>query len=195
MDDRNAARPTLPIVLIGPMGAGKTTLSRALSAAVGVPYAPLDWVGFHTMVRDGLDVRAYEADETWADKHRRRLPHLIAVAEDVIRSFPRFLLDFGAGHAHFETAEEQARLRAVLGPLPNVFLVMPCADLDEAEANCVARDKARWAQAGHEWDATRAPFHRAFVRSESFRQVAKHTVFTEGRSVEDCVAEMLERLR
>jgi len=183
--------PTLPIVLIGPMAAGKTTLSRALSSRLGLPYAPLDWVGFHAMVRDGLDVRAYEAAPSWAEQHAIRLPHLIAAAEGAVRDFPKFLLDFGAGHAHFDPPEEQARLAAVLGPLPNVFLILPTLDLDRAEAICLERDQARWAKHGHDWEETRAPFHRTYVRSACFRQVAKHTILTEGREIQACVDEML----
>lgn len=188
-------RPRLPLVLLGPMAAGKTTLSRAVSEALDLPYAPLDWVGFHTMVLDGLDVRAYEAADVWADRLALMEPHLIAVAESAVRHFRDFVLDFGAGHAHFETEGEIARLEAVLGPLPNVFLVLPCLDVHAAEAICQERDQARWREAGQTWDASRAPYHRAFVRSASFRRVAKHTILTEGRSVDECVDEITSLLQ
>lgn len=186
---------TLPIVLIGPMAAGKTTLSRALSASLALPYAPLDWVAFHTIVRDGLDVRAYEDEKVWANRIALLRPHLVAAAEAAVRDFPGFVLDFGAGHAHFTEPDELARLDAVLGPLPNVFHVVPSLDPDETVRICLERDKARWAASGQTWDPSRGPFHEAFARSESFRRVAKHTVVTGDRSVEACVEEIRGLLR
>ncbi|MEL6341781.1 MAG: hypothetical protein AAFV53_01515 [Myxococcota bacterium] len=185
----------LPIVLIGPMAAGKTTLSRALSAALGVPYAPLDWVGFNPMVLDGLDVRAYEAAGSWAERDAMRRPHHLAAVEAVLRDFSGFLLDFGAGHAHFEDGPEQDRLAALLAPLPNVFLLVPSIDPDEAEQICVRRDQQRWADSGQAWDPSRRGAHRDFARSASFRRVARHIILTEGRTVEDCVAEMISLIQ
>lgn len=180
--------------MVGPMAAGKTTLSRALSVAVGVPYAPLDWVGFHAMVRDGLDVRAYEAQSSWEARHRLRMPHLIAAAEAAVRDFPGFLLDYGAGFAHFDDPEHAARLRAVLDPLPNVIHVTTSLDPDEAAARCLARDRARWEAAGHACDASRESWHRTYAHSPCYPAVAKHTVVTHDRSVEDCVEEIIKLL-
>ena len=186
--------PSLPLVLIGPMAAGKTTLARALSVRLGLPYAPLDWVAFSPMVLDGFDVRVYEEAETWADKHALRLPHLLPAVRAVLRDFGEYILDFGAGHAHFDEEEEREELAALLAPLPNVIRVLPAADPDAAVRICVERDQERWRRAGYDWDASRAEWHDRYVRSACFRQVAKRTVITGGRSVADCVEEIVAGL-
>ena len=120
---------------------------------------------------------------------------MLAAAEAAVRDFQGFVLDFGAGHAHFEAPAEVERIEAALGPLPNVFRVTPAADPEEAIRLSLARDQARWAEAGQTCDESRRPWVSTYVRSETIRRVAKHTIVTSDRDVEDCVDEMVALLR
>ncbi len=177
--------------MIGPMAAGKTTLARAVSAALDLPYAPLDWIGFAPMVRHGLDVRAYEAASDWAARDAIRRPHCLAAAEAALRDFPDFVLDFGAGHAHADDPTDMARLEALLAPMPHVVWVRPHEDPDEGVRIVTARDQARFAAQGHAWDASREPALRAFVHSPCFPRLATMSVVTGGRDIDACVDEVV----
>ncbi len=180
-----------PIVFIGPMAAGKTTLSKAVSRRLGRRYIPLDVLRYYYYLIQGMDFLAMFDRPVFADVVEFWKPYQLPTVRRVIAEFPDGVHDFGAGHAHFTDPDDRAGLREVLGPLPHVFLVLPCADLDRAERICGQRDRERL---GEQWDPTRGPYAREFVRSESFRDVAKHTVITDERSVEHCVDEILALL-
>lgn len=181
----------LPVVLIGPMAAGKSTLAAAVAARIGAPHVPLDAVRYYYYLKQGFRLADQLAAPDFAAVCRLWKPFEIGAAEQVVTEFADAVIDFGAGQAHYTDPERRRRLRAALGPLPNVVLLMPSADLDEAERLCNERDRARL---GPQYDPGRAAMARAFVRSESFREVAKHTVITGGRPVEASLEELVAKL-
>ena len=180
-----------PIVFIGPMAAGKTTLSKATAKRLGRRYIPLDVLRYYYYAAAGMDfLEMYERPvfeqvvEFWG-------PYHLPAVERVLNEFPEAVIDFGAGHAHFTRPDRRARLNELVGPIADVFLILPSADLDRATQISLERDRKRL---GDRWDPTREPFAEQYVRSPSFRDVAKHTIVTEGRSVEACVDEIVARI-
>jgi hypothetical protein len=184
----------LPIVFIGPPAAGKSTLASRLAADLGLPHTPLDLVRFYYFLRQPTFRLADQmAQPDFAHVVRYWKPFEIEAAERVLADFADAVIDFGAGQAHYTDPGRRARLRRALQPLPNVFLLLPSADLDRAERVCNERDQRRL---GADYDPSRATLVRDFVRSESFREVASHTVITgEGASVDDALARVKQLLR
>ena len=73
------------IILIGYMGAGKTTIGRQLAMALGLQFYDLDWyieMRYHTKV---ADIFAKEGEARFRDLERRML-HEVAEFEDVVIS-------------------------------------------------------------------------------------------------------------
>ena len=73
------------IILIGFMGAGKTTIGRQLALALGLQFYDLDWyieMRYHKKVSD---IFAEEGEEHFRDLERRML-HEVAEFEDVVIS-------------------------------------------------------------------------------------------------------------
>ena len=73
------------IILIGYMGAGKTTIGRQLALALGLQFYDLDWyieMRYHTKVSE---IFAKEGEERFRDLERRML-HEVAEFEDVVIS-------------------------------------------------------------------------------------------------------------
>ncbi len=73
------------IILIGYMGAGKTTIGRQLAMALGLQFYDLDWyieMRYHTKVSE---IFAQHGEEHFRDLERRML-HEVAEFEDVIIS-------------------------------------------------------------------------------------------------------------
>ena len=114
-------------------------------------------------------------------------PFEIDAAERIVTEFSDSVIDLGAGHAHYTDPGRIARLEAAFAPIPNVVLLMPSLDLDRAEEICNERDKERL---GKRYDPARADLTRVFVRSECFRRVAKHTVVTEERTVDETLEDV-----
>ena len=181
----------LPIVIIGPMAAGKSTAARALARRLELRLVPLDGIRWYYHLQEGFSFSEEPSKAGFATVVRHWEPFSIAAVERVLAEFPDSLVDFGAGHAHYEDPGHARRLEAALASVPNVVLLLPSADLQHAEEICRARDQARL---GPGWDASRVEVNARFVRSEQFRRVATHTVFVEGRSVDETVDAILQGL-
>ena len=131
------ATPNSPIVLIGPMNAGKSTVGQHIAQQHGLKSASLDQHRW----------RYYEECGFTRDEMRRRdEDHGAQGVIDYWKLFDvhavdRFLeehtegvLDFGAGHSVYDNPADLAAVRARLEPYPNVILVMPSPDPEESFA-------------------------------------------------------------
>jgi shikimate kinase len=73
------------IILIGYMGAGKTTVGKALAAALGVPFYDLDWYITMRYRKSVSEIFAERGEEGFRDLERRML-HEAAEFENVVLS-------------------------------------------------------------------------------------------------------------
>ena len=73
------------IILIGYMGAGKTTVGKALAADLGVPFYDLDWFITTRYRRSVPEIFAERGEEGFRDLERRML-HEAAEFEDIVLS-------------------------------------------------------------------------------------------------------------
>ena len=73
------------IIIIGYMGAGKTTVGRALSKAIGVPFYDLDWY-IEQRMRRSVRQLFDERGEQGFRRVERNMLHEVAEFEEVILS-------------------------------------------------------------------------------------------------------------
>lgn len=73
------------IILIGYMGAGKTTVGKALAADLGVPFYDLDWF-ITTRYRKSVPEIFAESGEEGFRELERRMLHEVAEFEDIVLS-------------------------------------------------------------------------------------------------------------
>ena len=73
------------IILLGYMGAGKTTVGKALAAELGVPFYDLDWFITTRYRRSVPGIFAERGEEGFRDLERRML-HEAAEFEDIVLS-------------------------------------------------------------------------------------------------------------
>lgn len=185
------SNPCYPIVFIGPVCAGKSTLARALSIELGVRYVPLDAIRFYYFLQSGFSfIEMMDKPDSKAVV-RYWKPFELEAVERVVSDFSDSVLDFGAGQAHYTDPERITRLESILEPIPNVLHVVPSLDADRAEQICIERDKHRSSTG---WDSTWEEFTRAMVRSECFRCVAKHTIVTGDRTPQQSLEDVLAAL-
>ena len=73
------------IILLGYMGAGKTTVGKALAAELGVPFYDLDWFITTRYRRSVPEIFAERGEDGFRDLERRML-HEAAEFEDIVLS-------------------------------------------------------------------------------------------------------------
>jgi shikimate kinase len=129
--------PAPHLILVGPMGAGKTTLGRRLGQAFGLPFVDLD---HEIETRAGVPIRAIFADEAEAG-FRRRERHTL---DEVLRG-PSCVLATGGGAVL--DPDNRARMHG------QGFVVYLQLEVD-AQLARLANDRSRPLIAGDDREAT-----------------------------------------
>lgn len=184
-----APRPALPVILIGPVNAGKSAIARRLAPRIGVERCSLDQVcweyyrdaGFDPAVAAGhLERGGRTAEYAYV---RRFYPGAV---ERVLAECPQHVIDLGAGHTVLDEPELFGRVQKALAPYPNVVLLLPSDDQDESIRLLAAR------QGNPRPDVV--ALNERFVRHPANALLAKITVYTKGRTPAETCENVVARL-
>ncbi|HEU4321569.1 MAG TPA: hypothetical protein VFS21_00335 [Roseiflexaceae bacterium] len=177
----------LPIVLLGPFRAGKTTLAKLLAARLGLPQVSLDDVRWPYYEQIGYS-------HSLAQQLRERGGMLALVlywqlfdaysVERVLDDYPGAVIDMGAGIGIADSHEQFLRVQHALAPYRNVILVMPSPDPDTASTILDARDTNPPPDLNFDFRAHSLHHH-------GYYDLAKHTIYTGGKQPQACCDEIL----
>lgn len=188
---------TAPVILIGPMCAGKSTVAALLAEKLGLPRVEVDehrWDYYDAMGRDkAKEAALIEAGDQIALLEYFK-PYEVYTVERVLQDHAGSVIDFGAGHTVHEDAALFARVQAAFAPHPNVILVLPAPDLDESVRVLNARMAALLEREVGAVDPAILDLNAHYVRHPSNQRLARITVYTDGQTPEQTCAAILGQL-
>jgi shikimate kinase len=179
------------IILIGPIGTGKSTQGQLVADALGVPSVKMDdrrWefykeIGWTEERQNELrEQSGFPAVYRWWKAFEiHAVERLLSEHQDC-----RCVIDFGGGHSVFEDDALFARAEAALAPFGNVILLLPSPDLDESVR--VLRERTGMPEGGE------IDFCEHFVKHPSNHRLAKSVVYTAGKTPEETRDDILSRV-
>jgi len=185
------------IILIGPLGAGKTTVGRMLAARLNLPFCSVDEVRWDYYPQVGYD---------------RTTAAQIATSEQGIRGVLRYsqpfdahmiervladhhgIVDFGASNSIYDDQALLARVETVLAPYPNVILLLPSPDVNESVE--ILKSRLIWllTKAGKEFTDELFELNEYFVRHPSNHRLAKLIIYTKDKTPQEVCDELVQQL-
>lgn len=172
------------VILIGPIRTGKSTVGKLLAERLNLPQRSMDKIsgafydeiGYDRELARRLQTQGfYEIARYWKPFEAYAVERLVSEAEETV-------IDLGGGHSVYDDETLFARVKKALSPFPNVILIMPSPDLDES-VSILNERTGGFVSNGFD-------FHEDFVRSGCNYELAKHTVYTKGKTPEETCAEI-----
>ncbi len=175
------------IILIGPIGTGKSTIGSLLAIRLGRPQCSMDeyrWGYYKEIGYDEKLAKHKRETEGFWGIYQYWKPFEAYAVEKLLSEHKNCVIDFGAGHSVYEDAFLLQRVQQVLASYSNIILLLPSSDLDESvqildERNeYVPDDKLN--------------INEHFVRHPSNYTLAKFTVYTKAKTPEETCNEILQ---
>ena len=164
------------IFLIGPMGAGKTTIGKQLAQALGMTFGDSDQ---EIQRRTGVDIPTifeYEGEEGFRQREQQVIDELTQIDNQVLAT----------GGGAVLRAENRQHLSA-----RGIVIFLDCSPQQQYERTYRDRNRPLL--------QTEDPLHRLTTlmqaREPLYRETADYTVSTEGRSATAVANEILALLR
>jgi len=169
------------IILIGPIGVGKTTQAKLLSEKLAMPRCCYDEVKGKYWKQFGLETDTARYIEkqygTYAMiSYMNEFKYKTVCA--IIRDFPGHVIDFGGGAQTFDEPHQIARVCEAFKPIKNIFLLLPSDDL-ETNIRTLPGIKEDY------------PINAYLILHPSNSLLAKYTIYTLNKSREQICEEIL----
>lgn len=174
------------IILIGPIGAGKSTVGSLLADRLDLPQCSMDdyrWT-YYTEVgyNEELAKHKRETGGFW-EVYQYWKPFEAYAVERLLSEHQNCVVDFGAGHSVYEDLPLFLKVQHVLAPYPNIVLLLPSSNLDESVQILNVRNK--YLPDGG------LNVNEHFVRHPSNVKLARFTVYTKEKRPEETCNEIL----
>ena len=182
---------TTPIILIGPMASGKSTIARLLEERTGLTNVPIDYIRWYYYFQHGFKFSTQEQFQDFEEKANYWKQYDLIAIEKALLDFPKAIIDFGAGHSYYPDDNQLQHVLDILEKLPNVFLLLPSADIDESYSILSERIKKKYPQI----EDGVVEYNRKFLEHPSNPMLSKHIIYSKDKSPEDNVEEMISLLK
>ena len=162
------------IILIGPIGAGKTIVGEVLSQRLGCKQVSLDLLRFDYYEEIGYSrdiAKQLGEREGFGAVVRYWKPFEAHSVERVLSDYGQrdCVVDFGAGHSVYEDEALFERVQRALAPFPWVVLLLPSLDIETSLSVIHDREPSL---------VEMADINRHFLSHPSNQRLAKHVVCT-----------------
>ena len=177
------------IILIGPVRTGKSTIGKLLSEKLQLPQVSLDelrWKYYQEIGYDpGIAKKIRATGGFVALVFYWKLFDAYAV-ERVLADHQDCVFDFGAGASMYESREMFERVAVALAPYPNIIMLLPSPDIDESVRILNERTSDLPGSFGQGFN-----WHEYFLGQETYYKLAKHIVYTQGKTLEETCDEII----
>ena len=173
------------IILIGPMGTGKSALGELLSQKLGIPQCSMDDVRLDYYKEIGYDeefAKQLREKEGFLAVYQYWKPFEAHAVERLLSEYSNCVIDFGAGHSVYEEEELFKRVQRALEPYHNVGLILPSPDLEESVQILNERNGG-------------FDLNEHFIKHHSNHDLAKFVVYTKGKSPEETRDEIINMIK
>jgi shikimate kinase len=175
------------IILIGPIGAGKSTIGLLLATRIGLPQCSMDEYRWNYYKEIGYDEELAkhkrETEGFWGI-YQYWKPFEAHAVERLLSEHRNCVIDFGAGHSVYEDYSLFQRVQRVLASYSNIILLLPSSDLDESVQ--ILNERNEYVPDGN------LNINEHFVRHPSNYNLAKFTVYTKAKTLEEICNEILQ---
>jgi shikimate kinase len=184
------------IILIGPVGAGKTTLAGLLASRLGWTSIDLDdlrWSYYAELDYDAAYVESLKTDNDWHTIGRYWKPFEVHAVERVLADYPSdHIIAFGAGNSVYDSPDLFERARKALAPFPHVVLLMPVPEAEQSAAilrQCISDKMPQLSDTSLDYITL---LNMGFIGSPSNVRLAKQTLYTDGLTPEQTCDAVLQ---
>jgi adenylate kinase family enzyme len=178
------------ILLIGPIGSGKTTIAELLYTKTMLPHRSMDLLRWKYFEEIGYDRRIahekYLQGGFWSLYHYWK-PFEAYTVRRMLEDFEECIFDFGGSQTIYEDDDLFAQVHTLLEPFPHVILLVPSPNADESIQILHARNT----YASDEQKAV----NEHFVRHHSNYNLAKHIAYTKDRTPKEICDDILSWVR
>ncbi len=186
------------VILIGPLGAGKTTVGRLLGAALGVLSLELDDLRWRYYAEIGYDPEHAEQLRREGGLLARSAywkPFEVHGVERLLADYPSgYVLPLGGGNTVYDDPAHFERVRQALAPYLYVVLLLPSPDADQSLRILGERLRALMPDCAPNDMQHMDAINRHFIADPSNYHLAKYTVYTADKSPAETCADILAAL-
>jgi adenylate kinase family enzyme len=186
------------IILIGPLGAGKSTVGYLLAKKLGLPQCSVDDVRWKYFEEIGYDKvlasKIAKSNQGVQAQLRYSKPFEVYAIERVLSDHRYSVIDFGASNSVYDDELLFSRVNNALAPYPNVILLLPSSDPEESVKILNARLTHIVKEKGEEINDELFDLNEYFIKHPSDYRLAKIVIYTKDKTPEEVCNEVYQKL-